>query len=201
LWIAWNRNKLKKIAKWKYIIWQDSDDISIIDRLKNQYDYMESNPEIWISGGSLLFFNSKKELHTRKYELIDSEIRKNIFKFSPVAQPWAIIRKDVLDEMWDYDLNYPPAEDLDMSFRIWRKYKFGNISNTVIKYRENDNNATFTRLKTIELKTISIRLRYADDKYYKMTILNHIYNILQYISIFLIPTKLKIFLFNLMRNY
>jgi len=39
LWIAWNRNKLKKIAKWKYIIWQDSDDISIIDRLKNQYDY------------------------------------------------------------------------------------------------------------------------------------------------------------------
>lgn len=198
--IAGNRNKLKKLAKGIYIVWQDADDISINTRIEKQVQYMDQNPEVGICGGFLQFFNSKSNLHIRKYKKLDQDIRKNIFKFSPIAQPGAIVRKSVLDEMGDYDLNYPPAEDLDMSFRIGRKYKFANLQETVIKYRENDNSATFTKLKTIGLKTISIRLKYADTSFYKMSGFDHSYNILQYVSIFLIPNKFKIFLFNFLRN-
>jgi glycosyltransferase involved in cell wall biosynthesis len=198
--IAGNRNKLKKLAIGEYVAWQDADDISVNTRIEKQVAYMDDNLELGICGGFLQFFNSKGNLHIRKYKESDGDIRKNIFRFSPVAQPGAIIRKSVLDEMGDYDLNYPPAEDLDMSFRIGRKYKFANLQEVVIKYRENDNSATFTKLKTIELKTISIRLRYADDKFYKMKFSDHFYSILQYISIFIIPAKFKIFLFGCLRN-
>ncbi|MEI7451808.1 MAG: glycosyltransferase family 2 protein [Candidatus Falkowbacteria bacterium] len=198
--IAGNRNKLKKIAQGEYVIWQDADDVSVNTRIKRQVAYMDNNSEVGMCGGFLQFFNSKGNLHIRRYKENDEDLRKNIFRFSPVAQPGAIIRKSVLDEIGDYDLNYPPAEDLDMSFRIGRKYKFANLQEVVIKYRENNNSATFTKLKTIELKTISIRLRYADDKFYIMTFGDHIYSIAQYISIFIIPAKFKIFLFGCLRN-
>lgn len=198
--IAGNRNKLKKLAKGIYVVWQDADDISMPDRLKHQYEFMEMNQAVGICGGWLDFFNDKGQSSVRKYKGKDEDLRKNIFRFSPVAQPGAIIRKSVLDKMGDYDLNYPLAEDLDMSFRIGRKYKFANVQEVVIKYRENDNSATFTRLKTAELKTISIRLKYAGDKFYKMSAGDHFYSIVQYISVFIMPTKFKIFLFNILRN-
>ena len=198
--IAGNRNKLKKMASGEYIIWQDADDVSVNTRIEKQLAFMDKNLEVGICGGFLQFFNSKGNLHIRKYKENDSDIRKKIFRFSPVAQPGSIVRKNVLDEMGDYDLDYPPAEDLDMSFRIGRKYKFANLQEIVIKYRENDSNATFTRLKTIELKTISIRLKHADNRFYNMSFCDHFYSILQYASVFIMPVKFKIFLFNILRN-
>jgi glycosyltransferase involved in cell wall biosynthesis len=198
--IAGNRNKLKKLARGIYVVWQDADDISMPDRLKHQYEFMEVNQSVGICGGWLEFFNGNGQNSVRKYKEKDEDLRKNVFRFSPASQCAAIIRKSVLDEMGDYDLNYPSAEDLDMSFRIGKKYKFANLQELVLRYRENDNGATFTRLKTTELKTISIRLKYADDKFYRMTAGDHFYSISQYISVFLIPTKFKIFLFNLLRN-
>ncbi|MBA4321165.1 MAG: glycosyl transferase, partial [Flavobacterium sp.] len=160
--IAGNRNKLIGMAKGKYIVWQDADDISFPERLNHQHCFMEENREVGICGGWLEFFDDSGKTSVRKYKTDDANIRKTIFRFSPVAQPGAIIRKKVIDEVGQYDLNYPPAEDLDMSFRIGKEYKFANLQEAVIKYRENKAGATFSKLKFIELKTISIRLRYMD---------------------------------------
>jgi glycosyltransferase involved in cell wall biosynthesis len=198
--IAGNRNKLIGLSKGKYIAWQDADDISMPNRLKHQYEFMETNKEVGICGGWLEFFNDKDQSGVRKYKEKDEDLRKNIFRFSPVAQGGALLRKSVLDEVGYYDLNYPLAEDLDMSFRIGKKYKFSNLQELVLKYRENVSGATFTKLKMMELKTISIRLKYADDIFYTMTTGDHFYSILQYVSVFILPTKFKIFLFNLFRN-
>ena len=198
--IAGTRNRLKSKASGKYIMWQDADDISMPTRMKEQLSVLESNPKVGIVGGSLQFFNGKGDLNIRKYSSSDTELRRNIFRYSPVAQPGAMIRKTALDEAGDYDLNYPPAEDLDMSFRIGKNYIFSNLQTVVLKYRESENGATFTKLKTMELNTISIRLRYSSSKFYHMTFSDHVYNIAQYVSIFLIPPQLKISLFNLLRN-
>jgi hypothetical protein len=111
-----------------------------------------------------------------------------------------MIRKECFEEVGLYDLNCPVAQDLDMSFRIGRKYKFANIQKRLIKYRENETSATFTKLKTTELKTISIRLRYTDNVIYKMNTFDHLYNALQYISIFIIPSRVKIKIFDFFRN-
>lgn len=198
--IAGNRNKGISLAKGKYIAWQDADDISIVSRLEKQYQLMENNSDVGICGGFLQFFSDKGILGVRKYAPDDMTLRKKIFKYSPVAQPAAMIRKKCLDEAGEYNLKYPPAEDLDMSFRIGRKYKFANLQDIVLKYRENINSATFTKLRTIELNTLEIRKKYSTDLAYKMTLADRIYNFLQYISIYMIPSKLKIWLFDFIRN-
>jgi glycosyltransferase involved in cell wall biosynthesis len=198
--IAGNRNKLLSMAQGDYIVWQDADDISVPNRVELQYHFMEQRPEIGISGGWLQFFNEKGDSGIRKYAEDDKSIRSKIFRYSPVAQPAAIVRKKCLDEAGWYDLKYPLSEDLEMSFRIGKNYQFANISKVLIRYRENITSATFTNLKKMELNALEIRLKYASSGNYSMTFTDKIYNWLQYISIYIIPPKLKIRLFNLIRN-
>jgi len=198
--IAGNRNKGISLAKGKYIVWQDADDISIIGRLEKQYQFMEKNSDVGICGGFLQFFSNNSDSGVRRYAPDDRTLRKKIFRYSPVAQPAAIIRKKCLDEVGKYNLKYPPAEDIDMSFRIGRNYKFANLQEVVIKYRENENSATFTRLKTIEINTMEIRRKHSSHPAYKMSLIDKIYNYLQQISIYLVPAKFKIWLFDKIRN-
>lgn len=199
--IAGNRNKGIRLAQGEYIVWQDADDISIPTRIERQLRYMEVHPRVGIVGGFLEFFSDNgSSSGMRKYCETDSELRKNIFRYSPVAQPAAMIRKQCLDEVGEYDLRYPPAEDLDMSFRIGKKHEFANIQEVVIRYREHPSSATFTRLKKIELSTLEIRRQHAKSGFYRMTFFDKIYNALQFFSIFMISPKMKIRLFNIFRN-
>lgn len=198
--IAGNRNKGIKKAKGKYIIWQDADDISLPERIEKQYRFMEKNPKVGILGGFLEMFDDSGIVGLRKYDAHDKSLREKIFLYSPVAQPASIIRKKIFGEVGDYNLKYPPAEDIDMSFRIGMSYKFANLQEIVIRYREHPNSATFTKLKKIELSTLEIRKKYAKTKYYSMSFFDKMYNLFQFVSIFIIPPKIKIWIFDKIRN-
>lgn len=198
--IAGNRNKGLREAKGKYVVWQDSDDISLPQRVEHQYQFMEVNPGMGIVGGYLQFFNEYGDTGIRKYKPDDVSLRRKIFRYSPVGQPGAMVRKKCFDEIGEFDLRYPPAEDLDISFRIGSKYTFANLQEVVIKYRENSNSATFTKLKTIELNTMIIRKKYSKGYGYTMSWVDKVYNFLQYLSIYIIPSRVKIWLFDLIRN-
>jgi len=198
--IAGNRNKGISLATGKYVVWQDADDISLPDRLKRQYEFMENHPEVGICGGYLQFFDENGDKGIRKYATQDAELRKNIFRFSPVAQPAAIIRRECFKKIGEYDLQWPPAEDLDMSFRVGSKYQFANIPKVIIQYREHQNSATFKKLRTTETNTIQIRRKYSRGWNYNITFIDIIYNLMQYVSVFIIPPKIKIKIFNFFRN-
>ena len=193
------RNRLIGLAKGKYFVWQDADDISLSYRLAHQYDFMEKNPEVGICGGWLEFFNVGSKTSLRKYGASDSEVRKKIFRYSPVAQPAAIVRKDIMDTVGTFD-PCSVVEDLDMSFRIGRISKFANLQEIVVRYREYGGGATIRRLRMIDLKTIATRLRYLDNNIYQMTTIDHLYGILQYLACLFTPPRFRIFLFNFFRN-
>ena len=195
--IAGNRNKGVSLAKGKYIMWQDADDISISDRMENQVNILEKNKDMGIVGGALLFFDEKGEHGRREYPTNDLELRKIIYRYSPVAQPAAMIRKSILDECGEY--KYPPTEDLDMSFRIGRISKFANLDKIVIKYRESEGSATYSQLRRMEKNTLKIRWNNRSSGY-RVGLKDIFFNLAQAVSLFLIPSKLKIALFKKIRN-
>jgi glycosyltransferase involved in cell wall biosynthesis len=197
--ISSTRNKLTLHAKGKYVVWQDADDISMEYRIDHQFKYMEENPEIGISGGYLQFFDERGDLSIRKYPSEDRILRKKIFRYSPCPQPAAIIRRECFEVTGYFPMNSPVAEDLAMSFQIGTEYKFGNLEEVLIKYRQVKSGATFSKLRIIELYTIFLRYLY-DGNGFQMTFADRVYNFVQYLSVFLIPTKLKIKIFNLLRN-
>lgn len=198
--IAVSRNILVSKARGKYIAWQDADDVSVKDRLKWQVNFLKKHPDVGMVGGYLKFFNKDGVQNIRKYASNDKQLRKKIFRYSPVAQPTAMIKKEALEYAGKYGKNLSPAEDIEISFRIGVKYQFANIPKITLKYRNYHQSSTYQKLKKVELVTIKTRLTYIFHKSYSFSLMDLVYNILQLASIFLIPARLKIKLFNLIRN-
>jgi glycosyltransferase involved in cell wall biosynthesis len=185
----------------KYIARLDNDDWSYPDRLKKQVDYMEAHPEVGILGGSIETINEfGNVVGKRTYKLLDQEIRKGIFFYSPFAHPAVMIRKSILDEVGSYNAEFAPADDYELYFRIGKKSKFANLSDTLLRYRIIPNSMTFSFTKKMEQATIKVRNLYSKDQGYEFTLKHSIYNIAHYLSIFIVPSKLKIMIFNFFRN-
>lgn len=198
--IAGNRNKGVALAKGKYLVWQDADDVSLPKRIEAQYHFMESHPKVGIVGGYIELFKGQTILGVRKYPSNDLAIRNCIFRYSPIAQPAAMVRMAALRRVGEYNLKYPPAEDIDMTFRIGEHYDLANLQEIVVRYRESDTSATFKHLKKMEISTLEIRRKYAQSPAYKMTLGDWIYNLLHFFSVWIVPSRVKIKLFNLWRN-
>lgn len=198
--IAGNRNKGVALATGKYLVWQDADDISLPTRVEKQFQFMESHPEIGIIGGYIELFRGQTKLGIRKYPPDDAALRQCIFRYSPIAQPAAMVRLEALHKAGEYNLKYPPAEDIDMTFRIGEHYNLANLQEIVVQYRESETSATFTRLKKMELSTLEIRRKHALSTAYKMSLGDRLYNALHFLSVWIVPPRVKIRLFNLWRN-
>lgn len=198
--IAANRNFLLTRSNGDFIAWQDADDISVPQRLEWQVEYLNRHPKVGIVGGYLEIFDLNENKSIRKYDEDDLNLRKKIFRYSPVAQPAAMIRKEILSEVGEYGLNLSPAEDIDMSFRIGTISKFANIQKVVLQYRNYPDSSTYKKLRKIEIITIITRWKYVLNRKYPATVVDLLYNFLQIISIFLIPARIKIKLFNKLRN-
>ena len=188
------------LAAGKYLVWQDADDVSLPTRLEKQYHFMEAHPEVGIVGGYIELFRGDKTLGVRKYPANDDSLQKCIFRYSPIAQPAAMVRLEALRKVGEYNLKYPPAEDIDMTFRIGAHYKLANLQEVVVRYRESDTSATFTRLRKMELSTLEIRRKHAMSPVYKMTVGDRVYNALHFVSVWVVPPRVKIKLFNWWRN-
>lgn len=78
----------------------DADDWSYPERLQKQYEYMESHPEIGISGGTMEVCDENMQvLNRRMYNLTDSEIREKLFFYSPFCHATTIYRTELVKSL------------------------------------------------------------------------------------------------------
>ncbi|MFA0038818.1 glycosyltransferase [Vibrio sp. 10N.261.52.A1] len=122
----------------RYVFRMDSDDISLPERLLKQISFMDSNPTIDISGGSICEFIMSKDniVTTRRYPTDHLSIANVIHKFSPIAHVTVCFRKSALINLMEYPINYPLNEDIAMWFKGLRsKCIFGNIKDTLVLVR------------------------------------------------------------------
>lgn len=194
-------NKGIAIAKGKYIARMDADDISVEDRLQKQFDYMERNPEVGILGGTMEIKDTNNRIiGKRKYNLTDRQIRKKIYRYSPFCHPLVMIRKSTLDQIGGYDVKWNPAEDYDLYFRIGKYCRFANLEDLLLKYRVIPMSMTTGLTNKMYFKTLDIRKKYSNDDFYKMNLFDKVYTFLQWVAIYILPARFKIWLFHLFRD-
>jgi glycosyltransferase involved in cell wall biosynthesis len=195
-------NRAISEARGEYVARMDSDDISLPGRVRIQVEYMDAHPKVGVSGGSMQIMNEQGALiGVRRYHLTDAEIRKHLFRYSPFSHPTIILRQSVLAQAGGYDHSFNPAEDYELYFRLGRISKFGNVPQTLLQYRVVPKSMTTGSTRAMESKTLEIRRKAVREYGYAMTPIDRMYGFMQWITMFLMPGRVRVWLFNTLRGW
>jgi glycosyltransferase involved in cell wall biosynthesis len=199
--IAKTLNRGIEMARGRYVARMDADDWSYPDRLEKQYEFMESRPEIVLSGGTIEVCDDALScINRRQYPKADAEIREKIFFYSPFCHPAIICRTDMLRRADGYNESLEVAQDYDLYFRMGRLGVLANMSDCIHKLRTHGMSSSISRSKLQERNTLYIRLKAVVEYGYEIGRRGRLYLALQYLSSFVVPFRFKFWLFNLLRR-
>lgn len=161
--VGFNLNLGIMIAVGKYVARMDCDDISMLDRLKIQFDFFENNPDIAVVGSDFQFFGENTKEKKVQMPLTDSLIRKKLpYRFC-FCHPSVMFRREVILECGGY-WNFNGCEDLDLWLRLSRRkdIKFANINEILLKYRihpdqQRKRNETYIDMASLMMREAIIR--------------------------------------------
>lgn len=199
--IAWTLNKGIKEAKGEIIARMDPDDISSSDRLLTQFNFLKKHPKVAILGSNIIIINAAgKVISKREYPTTSAKMKDLMFRYSPFAHPVIMFRKNIFEEFGCYDVNMTQAEDLDLWFKIGSKYEFATIPKTLLQYRILPSSGFHNNLKSVEISSFKIKLNAIFKYGYKVSAYDIFYNLIEFILLWFIPDKTRIWSYNYLRS-
>ena len=145
----------------KYYAPMDSDDIAISNRLEKEVNFLEENKEYVAVGSNIILIDeNSKKIGYRKYPQTYNKIKKIITRYSPMAQPSTLIRKDILLKEGKYNEKYTRSQDYELWMRLANKYKIKNLGDYLLKYRITETQGKTTHLKQTIKFTLNIQKKY-----------------------------------------
>ncbi len=138
--LALSMNKASEIAKGKYIARMDADDISDLNRLKKEYEYLESHPDIGLLCSNYHYIDEDDNYVDFKYQKISFN---NYYKLLPhinvIHHPTVMMRKEIFDAVGGYR-NFPCTQDYDLWLRLYfENVKFARLEDDLLAYRIREN--------------------------------------------------------------
>ncbi|HLP51911.1 MAG TPA: glycosyltransferase family 2 protein [Chitinophagales bacterium] len=127
-------NKGIELCRGKYIVRMDADDISELNRLQLQYDFMESHPGIALCGSWFKMFGEQNNII--KYTGTHDAIRMKMLYQCHFCHPSVIIRTAMIKTIEPkFDAAFIHAEDYEFFARITEKFETANIQRVLLNYR------------------------------------------------------------------
>lgn len=159
------RNKGMEMARGKYICVMDSDDISLPNRLRKQYDFMERNKHVGLCGSFVRIVDSD-EIVTAPEDY--NEIK--VWSMSNIMfrHPTVFIRTEFLKKYkLKYNDTYRYAADYDFLVRATHLFPVTNIQEVLLEYRRHPEQISMANNKgqaEVVRKVILSQLRYFKKK-------------------------------------
>jgi glycosyltransferase involved in cell wall biosynthesis len=148
------------LAKSKYIVRMDADDISLPGRFEKQVAFMEAKPDIDISGAWLSVINTNQII---SHPPTNEECKVQLLQNTVLGHPAAILRREsIIKNNLKFDKQALYAED----YKFWADasisgLKLANIPEVLVKYRVHDAQVSTTKTAQ-QLETVQgIKLWYA----------------------------------------
>lgn len=153
--IAATLNRGIQLARGKYIVRMDCDDISFPERIEKQVAFMESHPEIGISATNMETSWSKFEDQS---PCGPDEVRFRLLFYCCFGHPSVIMRKDVLDKQQLFYRSVA-AEDYDLWVRASWVTSLYKTEETLVFHREHPRQLTRTQTGEIHDSADHVRLK------------------------------------------
>jgi glycosyltransferase involved in cell wall biosynthesis len=187
-----------EIARGSFIAWMDADDVSEPHRLSSQIAVLESNLEIGVVGGYIQFFKEGSLGKTRRYATEDGVLRSMIFRQNPIAFPAATFRASVHETIGNFS-NLRQCEDLDILLRVGARFKFANVPEVLVRYRQVESSITRSSIRAMESLAISLRLSYRSHSAYRFGVLDWFFLAGQSMTLWM-PSRFRIWIFSIIRG-
>lgn len=125
------------LAQCKYVARMDADDISLPNRLSEQFKRMENDEDLVVLGSNINIVDESGNLKGISQYPTSFAIDEFILKGSPLAHPSVIMRKDIIQSIGGYRKAFIHSEDYDLWLRVFEKgYRIDNIEEPLLIYRE-----------------------------------------------------------------
>lgn len=153
------RNRGIAEAQGEYLAWLDCDDISLPTRLEKQVKFLDDNPSVGLCGTWVRTIGVAKEQEWR-YPVEANLIRCRMIFEDPLATSSIMIRRSCLTTHgYQFDLDYPPAEDYELWERLSLLYPLRNIPEVLTLYRVHANQTSVIKATQQKLAVWGIQHR------------------------------------------
>lgn len=129
------------LATTPFVARMDADDVSHPDRLAQQLDFMEKNPDVVVLGSSYQLIDQDGTIHGQiDLPQTNDKIRKALTIGNPICHPAVMLRRSPILEIGAY-LGGRNAEDYDLWLRVATntKWHFANLSAPLVSYNVSPN--------------------------------------------------------------
>lgn len=148
-------NKAITAAKGKYIARFDADDIALPNRLKEQFNFLEKNPDIALVGSNVQFLINNKLANISDLPITNEAAKCRLIFNTTFVHPAVMLQTKVLKTL-KYDAKTFPTEDYDLWVRLTKHHKVANLNQVLLHCRLHDKNIHLnTRIRALDsLSTI-----------------------------------------------
>ena len=150
------RNEGINAAKGNFIALMDADDISLPTRFEKQIAVLKNNPEIGVCGTWFTFFGSEKN-KIIKHSINSDAIKVSFLHSCNIGNPTVMFKKEVLGDL-KFDNDYVPVEDYDLWSRLLAKTSFYNIPESLLNYRQHNNNISKTKIDNVNRSVQKVKI-------------------------------------------
>lgn len=191
-----------KKTRGEFIARVDADDISHPEKIAHQVKFLTAHPSVIVLGTQADVINAEDEIVGKKnFPLTHKEIYDNFAVLNPMLHPSCMFRRSLLPGKEKlYEDKFEPNDDYYTLFRFLNCGKFANLPERLFYYRIHSSNKSLQNPKSKFKNSLRIRKAAIDSLGYVPTIRGKIMMLAQRVLISLMPERLIVPLYMLLRG-
>ncbi|MBL4807066.1 MAG: glycosyltransferase family 2 protein [Rhodobacteraceae bacterium] len=149
-----------------FIARMDADDMSMPQRFSRQIAFLRQNEDIAVVGSSAIIIDSTgKRQKTKTMPITPQAVREKLPHRNCLVHPATMIRRDVLQNVGGYNVNYVVSQDYDLWLRILTVSDLANLEEPLLKLRTHSDQVTKTKSTKITMNRVAAVSDYFLRKY------------------------------------
>jgi glycosyltransferase involved in cell wall biosynthesis len=140
--VAATLNRGLAAARGEYIARMDADDISLPQRFEKQVAFLDANTDVAVLGTNSETFDENGPLYTGWSATNAAQMKVDLLFSCGVAHPSVMMRREVIQSLDGYDLEFEGMEDYDLWCRVAENHGVTTLADILFRYRVHSGQVT-----------------------------------------------------------